>query len=206
MAKAVWQSSIVNSAGDIIPGALVEFRRSDTLTLVSLYADRDGMSGESNPAAAGLDGFLRVYLDEGTYRITVTAPGYSRVYEHVPIFENTNSGDSSEYLSVAIASGNVDDWTAGGDLDTATGFLDVNPSSGNTVLRGIDASLLRNGQELVITNVHASNTLELAIEDAGSAEVNRFRGYSAGGNVLLLQNMSVTSKKSSGAGRLLVLL
>jgi hypothetical protein len=202
MSKACWQSSIIDEEGNILAGAQVEVRDADTLVLVSLWEDREGVDGLSNPAVdVDADGFVRLFVDEGTYKITVSQGAYTRVYEYVPVFENTNSGDSSGYLSVSIAAGNVDDWAPPG-LDTSVGVLDVNPSAGATSLRGIDASLLRDGQELTITNVHASNPLTLEVEDTGSAAANRFRGSY---DLTLNQYMSVKVKKSAGASRLILI-
>lgn len=201
MSKACWQSAISDGEGNVVPSASVEVRDSVTGNLVALFEDRDGLVGESNPMFADGDGFARFFVAEGTYNITATHVDFgSRTWQYVALFENTDSGGADGYLSANVAAGQVDDWAPTG-LDTSVGFLDVNPSSGNTDLTGILASVLRNGQTLTITNVHASNLLTLKALSTGSAAVNRFRGAY---DLALTQYMSVTVRKSTGVNQLVL--
>lgn len=81
MALNVWQRSVVNEAGNVMPLASVEVRDQVTSNLVQLYSDYDGASPIGNPTAADADGFVRFYADTGRYRITATSGAVSRVWE-----------------------------------------------------------------------------------------------------------------------------
>lgn len=202
MAKACWQSAIADAAGNVVAAASVEVRDSVTGNLAALFEDRDGADGLDNPFFADGNGFARFFVAEGTYNIAATHVDFgTRTWQYVALFENTDSSESAAYQSVSIAAGQVDDWEPAG-VDTSTGFLDVNPSAGNTDLTGILSTLLRNGQTLTITNVHASNLLVLKALHTGSASGNRMR---AAYDLTLGQYMSVTIRKSTGLGQLLVI-
>lgn len=78
------QSSVLAAAGQvaIAAGATVEVRRESDDGLAVLWLDLAGTSSAGNPAAAGSDGFFRVYLEAGDYRVVVTAGLSSTILRH----------------------------------------------------------------------------------------------------------------------------
>lgn len=87
MALPVFQRTITDEKGNVLAGASVRIRKETAgAPLVALYRDRDGTQGESNPATADGDGFVRVYVaDPGAYKITATSGSKSITWRHVPI-------------------------------------------------------------------------------------------------------------------------
>ena len=86
MTLARWQATILDSAGNIQPGALIEVRREGAGgTLVSLYGDRDGVTPIGNPFEAGADGLAGFHVPGGAYRITATKGTFTQVWRYVAI-------------------------------------------------------------------------------------------------------------------------
>lgn len=98
MAKAVFQTTIVNPQGVAVAFAQVTVRKSSDNSLATLYSDRDG----SDPNATGItktnsQGFVRVYLDEGRYNIEATYSGATRTWvDEVRLADPGGSGDTTE--------------------------------------------------------------------------------------------------------------
>jgi len=203
MGRAIFQAPAVDDSGNVVPGATVVVTDAETGDPVDIYADRTGGSpldptGQTESAA---DGMITFYTEgPGRFDIEVTVGASVRTLEDVVLFDDTHI--AVDRVETTIALGATNDWDGGGSLNEATGVLDINPTSGNATITGIDASRLRDGQEVVVTNIHATNTVTLSVEDTDSAASNRFRGFA---NVTLLQYMSVVIKKSTGANRLLVI-
>jgi hypothetical protein len=86
MALARWQATILDSAGNIQPGASIEVRREGVGgALVSLYGDRDGTTPIGNPFEAGADGLAAFHVPGGAYRITASKGGFTQVCRYVAI-------------------------------------------------------------------------------------------------------------------------
>lgn len=177
MSKACYQTSVIDDEGNKVSSALIEIRHSSGGALASLFEDRAGLSGTSNPAPTDTDGFARVFLDEGTYHITITHASLgTRTYQYVVMLEDHLSTEATGYAAHSIGAGDNNDYTAGGGLDSSTGFLDVNPTAGASAITGMDATRFRNGQTLTITNVHASNAFTIKVNNTSSSAGNRIRG------------------------------
>lgn len=82
MAGSVWQRTVVDEAGNVMPGASVEVRDQVTSTLVQLYSDYDLATPIGNPTTADADGFVRFYAATGRYRIQATSGAVTRVWEN----------------------------------------------------------------------------------------------------------------------------
>jgi hypothetical protein len=85
MTLPIFQRTIVNDAGDVIPGASVEVRRESDNALVQLFSDRDGTVLLSNPTTADSDGFVQFFAASSNYKITATGSGGSVVWRYVDI-------------------------------------------------------------------------------------------------------------------------
>lgn len=74
MANAVWQATITDQSGNVLPGAEVEVVNEATGLSAPLFATRTGTS-KSNPFFADANGFAQFYAAPGLYRITATSAG-----------------------------------------------------------------------------------------------------------------------------------
>lgn len=200
--KAIWQSAVVDDAGNLVTDAMVEVRADPGGGLATLKSDRAGASGLANPFPA-TGGFATFYTDPGTYKITTTSPtAGSRIYRYVVLLVNATADQTgTEYLSSNITSGTVEDFDAGGSLDRDVGVLDLNPSAGNTTLASMAWDDFPDGAEVTITNVHASNVLTIK-SDGGSPSTGK--GFRGAYDLALPQYGSATVKKSVGANRWII--
>jgi N12 class adenine-specific DNA methylase len=83
---ARWQAHIVDQAGNIQPGALITVLAETVGTpLATLFSDRAGAVGISNPFAADATGFAAFHTAGGVYQITATFGGSTRVWRYVGI-------------------------------------------------------------------------------------------------------------------------
>lgn len=79
----VWQSSITDSAGNVIPRAVVQVRDEATDQLAEIFEDVEGETPKRNPFFADDVGFARFYAEPGLYRIRAQRGAQQRVYENV---------------------------------------------------------------------------------------------------------------------------
>ncbi len=75
MARAVWQRTIADGNGNVVPSATITVRDADTDDLAALFSVREGAGGLSNPFNADTDGFARFYVADGRYHITAEKSG-----------------------------------------------------------------------------------------------------------------------------------
>ncbi len=113
MVLARWQATITGDNGDIVPGASVEVRNEATGSLATLYSDRAGAVGISNPMTADSDGFAYFHVDGGAYKITATSSGLTREWRYVPI-GTAGEGDKEEILITSATLSNTADVIYGG--------------------------------------------------------------------------------------------
>lgn len=86
MGIGVWQATIVNPAGDVVPSAQLEVTIESTAALAALWADLGATIPLANPVTADANGFVRVYLaDSTTYKFRAFATGFERIWRDVPI-------------------------------------------------------------------------------------------------------------------------
>jgi hypothetical protein len=85
MTLPIFQRTIVNDAGDVIPGASVEVRRESDNALVQLFSDRNGTVLLSNPTTADANGFVQFFASPNIYKIAATSSGGSVVWRYVDI-------------------------------------------------------------------------------------------------------------------------
>src|SRR5690606_15352182 len=74
--RAVWQRTIVDERGNIIPGAEVTVRSYPGGSLVTLYESPEG-APKSNPFVTGHDGFARFWADSQRVEIVAIGAGGS---------------------------------------------------------------------------------------------------------------------------------
>lgn len=114
MAFTSWQKTIVDDAGDILPGATVEVRLESTGNLATIYSDDTG-TAKANPFTADGEGFAIFYAAAGFYKVTATSGAFSKTHRYVPIgslqgfdagttdaeFQN-NGQNRAEFLNLSL--------------------------------------------------------------------------------------------------------
>jgi hypothetical protein len=69
MALGVFNRSIVDDSGNVIPSASLEIRLDSDSSLASIYSNADGSTALTNPFNATSDGFAQFYAAKGRYSI-----------------------------------------------------------------------------------------------------------------------------------------
>jgi hypothetical protein len=115
----IWQSSITDELGNVVPGAGVEVRNADTNGLVAIYSNRAGTVALSNPFTADSHGYARFYAAPGTYRIRAFGGGQERIWSDVIIgvpvtaiieaIEPTLTAQQAQISAIAADLGVVED-------------------------------------------------------------------------------------------------
>lgn len=160
MALARWQATIVNAAGDVLPGASIEVRRESVgQPLVSLYSDRDGASPISNAFTSDADGFAAFHAAGGVYKIVASKGGFSRTWRYVGI--GTASENDAESFVAVDGNGDVGigrDLTVGRDIAVA----------GDAAIAG-DLALVGMAEldEMAAPSNPAANKLRVYAKDVG---------------------------------------
>lgn len=102
----------------------------------------------------------------------------------------------NESTTIVLAAGTTNNLA----IPAGIGALDLNPTSGDATVTGIIPEF--DGQELWVTNVHASNLVTLTALDAGSSAANQFRTVSSG--ITLIQYLPVLIKRFATINKWLV--
>lgn len=101
MANSVWQATIQNAAGDIVPGAEITVIDEGTGLNAVIYSSKGG-AALTNPFNADAGGFAQFYSGPGEYRITAFDIGTGLTQT----FDNWRLGDSGA-RDVGTATGQV---------------------------------------------------------------------------------------------------
>ena len=80
MALPIWQRTITDNQGNVIPGAEVLVVVEATGLEADIFSNRDGTTPRTNPFFTGSDGFAQFYAAPGEYRIEATGPTGSIVW------------------------------------------------------------------------------------------------------------------------------
>ena len=116
MTKGVWQNTIVNDEGQVLPSASVTFRYVDG-SLADLFSDVAGTPLIGNPQITDSTGFIKVYLTPGVrHNITAVKNGLTKTWSDVVVSvefsmdfaESINAADSKATLVDADLVGVVD--------------------------------------------------------------------------------------------------
>lgn len=86
MALGRWQATIVDNAGNILPGATVTVRKEISgAPLAITYSDRNGTTPVSNPLTADGNGFVFFHAIGGAYRIDAVSGSSTVTWRYVPV-------------------------------------------------------------------------------------------------------------------------
>lgn len=153
MSRAVFQRTIADAEGNVVPAAWITVRESISGNLVPLFSVLVGAGGLSNPFQADSEGFARFYVEAGRYNITATFGLSVREWVDVDI-GGSEDPTVGELLTILSGVGGAD---AAGDflinLDgsalTAENFAELVRTYANVpTVRG--ASFLGYNQPIVI--------------------------------------------------------
>jgi hypothetical protein len=123
MALGRWQATIVDTEGNILPGAQVTVRRETAgAPLAVIYSDRDGIAILGNPFTVGVDGLAAFHVAGGAYRVTATYGAFTQDWRYVAI----GTAAEGDLLPLDI-SYTFSDST--GDADPGAGVLRFNNAS-----------------------------------------------------------------------------
>jgi hypothetical protein len=121
MAGGVYQNTVQDDAGNIVPGASILVRTEAGGATATIYSDAALSVGQSNPIIADANGKFRFYAAAGKYRITVTYGIYTDDLRNVPLGEaqERDTGTASAQV-VTIAIGDARYLVASGNLAALT--------------------------------------------------------------------------------------
>jgi hypothetical protein len=195
--RAHWKQSIIDEDGNaILTGVLVEVRYPDGGGLVPLFVAKTAGAGKANPFAGDSEGIAEFYAAAAKVDITVSHASFgTRTYEDWVLLADVPVLVSYGYVAANVTSGNVDDLSVPG-LTNTSATLDLNPNSGDAVIRSLEWDGLDDGQEITVTNVHASNLLTFKANDTNNTTGLPFRGSY---DLAVPYLSTVTIKKSIGA-------
>ena len=117
----IFQRTVTNSSGDVLPSASVEVRRESDNALVQLYADRAGTVLLPNPTTADSDGFVQFFAASSNYKITATSGAGTVLWRYVDI----GSADVRTGLAAPTGAAMVgsDDGAVGSLWTNVAGFI-----------------------------------------------------------------------------------
>ena len=103
MARGVFNTTVQDQAGNIVPGASIEVRDSDN-NLATIYSQPSGGSPITNPFIVGPDAFFRCYAEQGRYSFIATAAGFGGV-TWVADLNPTDEADSIKTKAALVGDG-----------------------------------------------------------------------------------------------------
>ena len=121
MTSPVWQATVTDDTGDVLPGAQIDVVIESTGTDATLFSNRAGTTSLSNPFFADSEGFAQFYTEPGAYRITATASGggTTRTWRYVSLFDfdaNVGTAAGDVPLNSDLGSASRVDAIGSGDL------------------------------------------------------------------------------------------
>ena len=128
MTMARWQSTIVDTQGNIVPNATITIRNEATGALAAPKSNRAGTTPKTNPFSADGNGFAFAYLAGGAYRITATSGEFQAEWRHVAV----GRGAETDLMLAAPAG----EWNSETEYDAGNyvyheGYLFVSLVGGN---------------------------------------------------------------------------
>lgn len=86
-----FQRTIVDASGNIQASPTITVRDASTNALVSLFSNRAGTTGITNPFTGTVDGFAAFYVAGGAYNVTATKGAFTITWNYVAV------GTAQEY-------------------------------------------------------------------------------------------------------------
>jgi hypothetical protein len=144
MALPIFQRTVVNSTGDILPNAQVTVREAGTQTLATIYQDEGGLTPKSNPFLTDSSGLARFYAAPQVVDVAVTAASGAISWIDIQLIDTQDiTTIGSNFAAVETVSDNISSVISVLDnienIDTvADNIADVN-ATGSNIAAVIDA-------------------------------------------------------------------
>lgn len=181
-----FQRHIVDSAGNVLDGAEVEIRDSETAALASLFEDEDGITPKANPLTTDLNGYAFAYLGPGRFSIKATKNAQVVEWPDFDLANNYNdilaaAADQSYLKSETIrrVSTLADLEGAAGQFDGDAAYLVGRTTAGD----GGEGNFRWDGSDLSSTLVLSSVT-STSVDDATDTITSAGHGLSNGDGVV----------------------
>lgn len=175
--RGVFQATIVDSSGAVVPDANIEVRDEVSGDLVQVYEEFEEGEALGNPFTADSEGFTRFYLEDGLYRVTASSGAVERVWRHVHIgigaFVDSGSFTGTFTGMTAAVTGTIN-WRRTGTLVTlytTTGTLGTS-NSGSFTITGLPEAL--QPENLVIVPV--AGLVDNFVDHMGAVQISAGSG------------------------------
>lgn len=195
MTNSIWQATIQNDAGDVIPGAEITVVDENTGLNATIYSSRGG-AALANPFFADSNGFAQFYAASGTYRVTAenTGTGETQTWRYIDL------GDAAS-RDVGTATGQIpdaDDLGVVGNTNYHSGNMNADSFGGN-----IDSKI--SGKAISATQALVEIKSTNRVEPTSISVTGNFNVLNAD---LSLNTSSIipTLTTASGVGSVVVLL
>ena len=181
MALPIFQRTVVNDAGDIIPSAQVEVRLESSGALASLFSDRAGVTPLANPFTTGAGGLAEFYASPNEYKVTATSAGDSIVWRYV-VLEGT--------AALSDVTTSATDTTAGrllkvGDFGIAGNVPIINNVDVNDYITPFSKKVFGSGcsnrpnENVYLVEVHGSHDTNRVTQVAYSQELTAIESFNS---------------------------
>ena len=209
MANSIWQATIQNEAGDIIPGAEITVTDEDTGLPATIFSTIGG-AAKTNPFFADSNGFAQFYAGSGTYRVNAedTGTGQSQLWRYIRFGDAASRdvglsvGNLMPVGTLGLGSSETPYEGAAIDADTLItigvtygGF--INAPSAITAWISVDASASSTGR-LKQTWMAATSELRYVRSETSAGVFSDWEISYSSSNLDYLQNVSGVSVPSNG--------
>lgn len=166
MPLPIFQRTVVNDQGQILPNATVEVRNEIDSELVTLYQDEGGTVPLSNPFATGEDGLAVFYADPAKVRIEATANSGSIEWRNVVLIDTLAfSFVEDNFAEVNTVADNI------ADINSVAGDLAAINTAATNIQAIIDAPQAATDAETFKNQAGASAVNALASEQQAATIV-----------------------------------
>lgn len=206
--RGVFQATVVDGEGNVLPLASVEVRSESTGNLVQVYDAITAGSELGNPFSADANGFFIFYAEEGLYRIDATLDAETRTWRHVLLSSGIESGEFEGTLSgMAAATTGTIQWRRNGNTVTlfSTNAIVGTSNSSSMLLTGMPEQIRPATAQIVLcdlieNNSSSNNSCSARILTSGTITFGQLVVQDIGGGVLHVRSSESSFTNSSTKG------
>ena len=206
MAAPIFQRTIVDSDGNVEPGASVEVRNEATNELAPIYVNRNLTEVKPNPFITDETGLAEFFVARGEYKVTATTPTAAISWRFVQMLdteflattdtEQTLTNKTLTSPEITTPTGIVKADVGLGNVDnTADSVKNVATAATLTTARKINGTSFDGSANITTANWGTSRTLSFTGDVTGSESVN---GSGDVATAMTLANSGVTAATYGG--------
>lgn len=206
MAAPIFQRTIVDSDGNVEPGASVEVRDEATNELAPIYINRNLTEVKPNPFITDETGLAEFFVARGEYKVTATTPTAAIAWRFVQMLdteflattdtEQTLTNKTLTSPAITTPTGLVKADVGLGNVDnTADSAKNVATAATLTTARTINGTSFNGSANITTANWGTSRTVSFTGDVTGSASVN---GSADVATAMTLANSGVTAATYGG--------